>query len=183
MSSSNKLSLPSVEKQEVVFDQFVKIRRDILRYANGKSYPYYTLEPRASAVVILGMTPEGYLVLNSEYRHPAGNVLLGAPGGYLETGEDPLVGGKREFLEETGYAGDKARILGSAYPFPGLSAQKIYYLYMEGVKKRQNPTLDPMEIMQTVLKHPAEVLDEIRNGQVVDGTLCTALFYFMNASG
>lgn len=184
MSASNeeKFSLPTVEKQELVFDEFVKIRRDTLRFPSGEKYPYYTLEPRASAVVILGMTPDGFLVLNSEYRHPAGAILLGAPGGYLEPGEDPCEGGRREFLEETGYAGEKIQMLGSAFPYPGLSAQKIFYVYMEGVKKAQNPSLDPMEIMRTVLQRPEEVLEIIRQGQVVDGTLCTALFFLRNAT-
>lgn len=173
----SSFELPIVEKQEVIFDEFVKVRRDLLKFPSGERHPYYTLIPRASAVVILGMTPEGYLVLNTEYRHPAGSVLLGAPGGYLETDEDPLKGARREFLEETGYSGEHATLLGSAFPYPGLSAQKIYYVYIEGVTKAQNPSLDPMEVMQTVLQRPEEVIEAIRKGQVVDGTLCTALFF------
>lgn len=173
----SSFDLPAVEKQEVIFDEFVKVQRDILRFPSGERHPYYTLIPRAPAVVILGMTPDGYLVLNAEYRHPAGSVLLGAPGGYLEPEEDPLAGGRREFLEETGYTGEQIQLIGSAFPYPGLSAQKIYYVYMEEVRKSQNPSLDPMEVMQTVLKRPEEVMEAVRQGQVVDGTLCTALFF------
>lgn len=173
----SSFELPSVEKQEVIFDEFVKVQRDLLRFPSGERHPYYTLIPRAPAVVILALTPEGYLVLNAEYRHPAGTVLLGAPGGYLEPDEDPLSGGRREFLEETGYTGERADLIGSAFPYPGLSAQKIYYVYMENVKKAQNPSLDPMEVMQTVLKRPEDVIEAIKKGQVVDGTLCTALFF------
>lgn len=173
----SKFELPFIEKQEVIFDEFVKVQRDQLLFPNGERHPYYTLITPAPAVVILGMTPDGYLVLNNEYRHPAGAVLLGAPGGYLEVNEDPLTGGRREFLEETGCTGESASLIGSAFPYPGLSAQKVYYVYMEGVRKAQDPSLDPMEVMQTVLKKPEEVIAAVKQGQAVDGSLCTALFF------
>ena len=172
------MKLPEVEEQEIVFDAFIKIRRDRLCFPDGSRHVYYSLLPPASAVVVLALTPEGYLLLNSEYRHPTGKVLLGLPGGYLNPGEDPLAGARRELLEETGYSSDSLKVMGSAYPFPGLSQQKIFYVLMENVIKIGNPSLDPMEIIEIHLKHPDEVLEAIREGSDVDGTLCTAFFFW-----
>src|SRR5271163_466925 len=134
------MKLPEVKEQKIVFDEFIKIRRDRLRFPDGGEHVYYALLPPASAVVILGVTAEGHLVLNREYRHPTGKVLLGLPGGYLNPGEDILTGARRELLEETGYSGDSPKVLGSAYPFPGLSRQEIFYVLTENVKKVGNPS-------------------------------------------
>src|SRR6187431_1416789 len=109
--------LPVVKSSRIVHDGFVSLREDLLEKEGGPLQPMNTLEC-VDAATLLAKDLDGRWILNSEYRHPTGQILLGCPGGRLEPGEDPVAGGRREFFEETGYSADEVVLLGSTYPFP-----------------------------------------------------------------
>lgn len=175
MSTNNRsLVLPKVEESTVVFQDFVQVRKDKLKSQNG-THNYFTLTTKPRAVVIMGMTTDGKWILNEEYRHPTGKVLLGFPGGFLNDNELPQDGAKRELLEETGYLADTYEVLGSAYPYPGLSTQNTFYVIARNAKKVADPALDPDEVLQNVLMNDDEIENAIKDGKSIDGTLLTAL--------
>ena len=130
----------------------------------------------ADAVAILAQSSCGLWILNREYRHATGQVLIGCPGGLLETGESPLDGGKREFFEETGYWLEDIRLMGSCHPYPGLSNQKIHYLFGSGAVKKGSQKLDPLEYIEPILINTNELKNKIREGSAIDGILLTALW-------
>lgn len=170
--------IPQVEKSEIVHHSFVKIRCDSLRLPNNHRYDYYTLITRAPAAVVLGITPEQHFVLIEEYRHPTGTVLLSCAGGYLhDDQEDPRDAARRELQEETGYSSDDIQLLGSAYPYPGISGQKIYYLVARNAIKRGDPQLEETEVVKPLTLSKHELEKRIASGSPIDGNLCTALYF------
>jgi ADP-ribose pyrophosphatase len=170
---------PKVLEKKTVFKGFFDVCQDLIQRADGETFTYTHFVLPVSAVVVLGQTADGLFVLNREYRHPIGNDLLGCPGGRLEPGEDPLVGGLREFQEETGYTSDEIEQIGVSYPFPGLCNQKIYFLSAKNAKPLGKQSLDPFEFIQPELKTEAELHAVIARGDRVDGLLITALGYRM----
>lgn len=179
MSHTNPpLELPTVESSEVLFEGFGQLRRDQLRLPNQQLYPYYMFITTAEAVMVVATTDEGKVVINQEYRHPTKQVLLGLPGGLIEGGEDPLVGAQRELMEETGYTADSFELMGSAYPFPGASSQKVLFVHGKRAKKVAEPQLEPAEILQSTLMTEEELMEKIQKGAPVDGALCVALHYY-----
>ncbi len=172
--------IPEVESSRIVFDKFVKIRSDILRYGAQHRHEYFTLIPKADAINILAVTPEGQLVLTEEYRHPTGKVLLGCPGGYMDPNESPLEAAKRELLEETGYTASDFQIMGRAYAYPGLSSQNIIYIVARRAHPVAAPQLETSEVIRTVPMSESELTLAIAAGAALDGILCTALFFFRN---
>lgn len=178
MNKNDFLPLPQVEESTIVFEEFIKIRRDTLRLPTHQTYRYYTLLTPASAVVILATTKENGLVLNEEYRHPTGKVLLGCPGGYVDQGEEPLEAAKRELIEETGYTAEEYALIGTAYPYPGISGQKIFYIHAKNAKKTAEPQREMAEIIKTIEISENEVKRKIALGCDLDGTLATALFFY-----
>lgn len=177
-SHSFPFAFPIVEESQVVFDEsIVKLKRDRLRLEDHTRYTYYTLMTKPFAVVILARTSEGLYVLNEEYRHPTGQVLLSCPGGYMDENEDPLEAAARELLEETGYQAEKLELMGSAFPYAGLSSQKTLYVRAFNAKFVTSPHLETSEILQTILKAEVELQAAIQQGVNLDGTLCTALFF------
>lgn len=168
---------PKVLSSKIVYDDFLKIREDIIELKNGSTRPYSCLLLPENAAIILAQDTEGNYIINYEYRHPSRLFLLGCPGGLLEKGEDPIEGGRRELLEETGYAADEIYLTGCAYPFPGICEQKIYYLWAKNAVKKQDPHLDPLEIIETQLKTEKELRQAIRTQSNIDAILCTALWY------
>lgn len=168
---------PKVRETKLLFSSFFQLHEDQLEKEDGTTHSYARLDLATDAVVVIGQDEEGLYILNREYRHPTGITLLGPPGGRLEEGEDPILGGQREFFEETGYWSDHIQLIGCSYPFPGICSQKIFYLWAKKAFKKGTQKLDPLECISTELKTEEELREEIRNSASVDGILCTALWY------
>ncbi|MDE3046334.1 MAG: NUDIX hydrolase [Verrucomicrobiota bacterium] len=167
---------PTLLTSELVFRGFFDVQQDLLQRENGHKHSYLHFVLPLDAAVVLAETPDGQLVLNREYRHATGKYLLGCPGGTLNPNEDPLTGGTRELLEETGYTSDDITLLGCAYPFPALCNQKIYYLSAKNAYLKAAPHRDPFELIDIELKTEKQLRKEIAEGAIVDGLLLTALF-------
>ena len=83
--------------------RFLKIRNDTVRLPNGHtSTREYVVHP--GAVVVIPLLDDGRVLLERQFRYPVGQVMTEFPAGKLDPGEDPLVCGQRELLEETGYS-------------------------------------------------------------------------------
>src|ERR1700677_1331710 len=78
----------------------------------GKEHEFYVFDC-VDWVNVIAVTPEKQLVMVEQYRHGSDTVELEIPGGMMDAGEtDPVVTAVRELREETGYAGEHARLLG-----------------------------------------------------------------------
>ena len=87
-----------------VFDgNLLKVHRDTVRLPDGtEGTREYIRHPGAVAVVAL--FDDGQVLLERQFRYPLRRVFVEIPAGKLEADEHPLETGKRELLEETGYA-------------------------------------------------------------------------------
>jgi ADP-ribose pyrophosphatase len=171
------MTRPKIQKSKLLYSGFFDLRQDLLERADGLTHQYTSIILATDAVAILAQDQNGLWILNREYRHPTGKVLLGPPGGRLEKGEDPIVGARRELFEETGYWADEIVLLGSSHPFPGICDQKIHYLWAKNAVKKADQSLDPFEFIEIELKTDEQLRREIRSGSNVDGNLCAALWY------
>ena len=70
---------------------------------DGSTETFEAIERGDSAMVIA--IHEGEIIINHE-EHPGRPPFLSLPGGFLEQGEDHLLGAQRELLEETGLVSD-----------------------------------------------------------------------------
>ena len=59
----------------------------------------YIVHP--GAVMIVPLLDKGRLLMERQFRHPMGRVMLEFPAGKLDPNESPLACAKRELLEET----------------------------------------------------------------------------------
>ena len=69
-------------------------------------------------VLALPVTADGRLVLVRQHRFGTRALSVEPPGGVIEAGEDPCVAAARETVEETGYLGGRATLLGTVAPNP-----------------------------------------------------------------
>jgi ADP-ribose pyrophosphatase len=167
---------PKVHKSELIHSGFFDIYQEHLEHPNGHQSTY-TFARMKKAVNILAQDESGLWILIREYRHPTGKVVLGAPGGTLEEGEDPYTAAQRELFEETGYWTDKLQQIGVCHPFPGNTDQLITYFWAPKAIKKGKQKLDPQELIQVELKSDEELRRELKNSPDVDGNLCIALWY------
>jgi ADP-ribose pyrophosphatase len=147
-----------------------RLRRE--RYvsrSSGKTHDYFVMD-LADAVNVIAVTPDDEVVLVRQFRAGSGKDSLEPPGGLLEPGEDPCEAGARELLEETGFAGEPAVLLGSAWSNPSIMRQKILTVLIAGARRVAAPKLDVGEEV-TVELAPARSIPRM----LKDGTIDHAL--------
>src|SRR5690348_15684397 len=110
---------PKIKQSKTIHSSFYQLREDLLENARGDTTSYTSLL-LPDAVCVLAQTKEGLWILNREYRHAPGQILLGPPGGRVDLNEEPLRAAQRELFEETGYWSEEMHLLGCCHPFPGI---------------------------------------------------------------
>lgn len=181
--SSREEELPEVEHSSIIFDEYLKVRKDTLRLKSKVPYPYYTVITKPQAVVILGTSSTGEVLTTQEYRHPVGKFLLSCPGGLLENDEPLFAGAQRELLEETGYEAQSFEEIGSSFPFAGVSDQLTHFVWAKDIQLVKEPELEPSEILTAQLKPMEEVLKLIQSSDALDGIFCTGLLLLQLKAG
>ncbi len=141
---------------------FLGLRRDRCRLPDGRLSPdYYFLELR-DACVTVAVTPGGEVLLTREYKHGAGDVLFTLPAGFIEPGEAPEAGARRELAEETGYTGAAFEPLGAFLVLPGLSGMTIHPFLVRDAVKTTDARPDEFEQLDVVAVALAELRREYR---------------------
>ncbi len=168
---------PKILESKSLYKGYFEVKEERLELPQGLEKIYSVLVAPSDAAVVLAETETGEFVLNKEYRHPAGNWLYGCPGGSIDEGETPLESAKRELLEETGYSAKSFHFLGSAYPFPGSCSQQVHYILAKDAKYLKETEHEPFELIQVELKSEDDLNKEVKKGALIDGILCTALYF------
>lgn len=116
-----------------------------------------------SAALILPVLENGEVILTVEPRvFTKRTVGVGIPAGYIEQGEDPIEGAKRELLEETGYTSDEIISLGGFYQDMGVSAAYNRIFLALNASKTGETNFDPgeyVEIFKCTLDEALELID------------------------
>ncbi|KJR98859.1 MAG: hypothetical protein VR65_18610 [Desulfobulbaceae bacterium BRH_c16a] len=129
-------------------------------------------------VNVIALTGEQELVLIRQYRFGTDRVEMEIPGGAVNDDEDPLEAGLRELLEETGYAGQKARIIGKVCPNPAIQDNFCYTVLVENARKVAEPDQDDMEDIEVLTLPREEVQGLVVNGVISHGLVLNALMFF-----
>lgn len=118
-------------------------------------------------VGILALTEAEEVLLVRQFRYPYGEVVTEIPAGKREPGEDPLVTGKRELAEETGYRADSFTSLGTLYPTPGYCDEVIHLYLATGLHPvKAHPDADEfLEVDRIPLK---ELVTLVLEGKLPD---------------
>lgn len=98
---------------------------------------------RADTVVVYGVLDDGRILL-TEQEQPGKPPFMGAAGGRLDPGEEPLAAAKRELLEETGYEASEW-ILWNAQQPASKTDWAVYTFIAKGLKKADDLRLDAGE--------------------------------------
>ena len=87
----------------------------------------------------------------------------------------------RELREETGYAGENARVIGRVHPNPALQGNVCHTVRIDNAEKRSEPALEATECIVTEAVPLKRVEKMIRSGEISHGLVLNALmFYFYN---
>ena len=117
---------------------------------------------------------------------PIESLLLEAPAGRLEQGEEPEDGARREMREETGHAAGRLFRMGGFWMAPGYSTEYMYAFLATNLRADPLPA-DEDEDIEVVPTPWKDILDLIRNGIIQDSKSTSALqmayFLFQKEAG
>jgi 8-oxo-dGTP pyrophosphatase MutT (NUDIX family) len=143
-----------------------RLRRERFRSRrSGKEHDYYVIR-LADAVHVIAITPDRKLVLVRQFRAGSGRDSLETPGGLLNPGEDPLVAGARELLEETGYAGRAPIFLGTVWSNPSIVSSRITTILIEDARPVGATAFDEHEELTLQLVAEAEIPALLEDGRI-----------------
>ncbi len=145
---------------------------------NGKVSNFNIIDCANSWVTVIALTKSDELIVIRQYRHGSRQFEFEVPGGCMDEGEDPLAAGIRELREETGYAGEKARIIGKVRPNPALQGNWCYTVFIEGVEKTEDIDMDDGEDIFTIKIPCNRIEDMIRCGDITHGLMLNAILFY-----
>lgn len=175
--ASTKLDLieHTLSSQTIASGGMLNVRRDQVRLPNGNtSQREYVIHP--GAVVVVPLLANGHIVLERQFRYPLRQAFIELPAGKIDAGEDILVTGQRELLEETGYTASEWIKLGHQHPCIGYSNEIIHMYLARGLAAGANQ-LDADEHLEVFDLPFKQAIAMIQNGEITDGKTIVALFF------
>ena len=161
-----KLTEETLSSSYLYRGYIVNVRQDRVRLPDGKT-AFREVVEHPGAVAVLALDENDCAVLVRQYRQPVGSLLLEAPAGKLEPGEEPLSCAKRELAEETGLCGERWQEAGWVYPSPGFCNEKIHLFITRGLSSTV-AAADGEEHIE-VLRFPlAEAMRLVESGEIID---------------
>ena len=131
---------------------------------------------------ILPIDNEGNCYLVKQFRSPFEKVMLEAPAGKLEKGEDPLHCVSREITEETGFTAGKIECAGAVAATPGYCSE-IITLFIGTELEYKGGIPDPNEYIATVKMPLTDAVRMADNGEITDAKTLVLLYKAQRRAG
>ncbi len=128
-------------------------------------------------VNVIALTDADEVVLVEQYRHGTRSLTLEIPGGMVDAGESFLEAGLRELLEETGFGGGTAELIGVVDPNPAFQTNRCGTVLVRGVTRLAEQDLDPNEEISVRLEPLSAIPALIRGGEISHALVVVAFHH------
>lgn len=168
----------TLSRQEMLRGHFLHVVREQVALPSGaEASREFVIHP--GAVMIVPLLDDGRVVLERQYRHPMGRVMIEFPAGKLDAGEDRLVCARRELQEETGYTAREWALAGQLHPVISYSTEFIDVWFARGLAAGMR-RLDEEEFLDVFAATPQQLLEWCRDGTVTDAKTLVAMLWLQN---
>jgi ADP-ribose pyrophosphatase len=159
-----------------VYDgRLLHVKEDQVLLPNGNTTTReYIVHP--GAVVVVPLLDNGDVLMVRQFRYPLQRDFFELPAGKIDSGEDVLVCGQRELLEETGYAAQAWRFLTTIHPCIGYSDERIL-IYLAQELSEHGHRRDEDEFLENVRLPLETALEWVRDGRISDVKTIIGLFW------
>jgi ADP-ribose pyrophosphatase len=155
---------------------WIRLQQDQVTLPSGDDITYTWID-HGGYVLVLPITDDGRVVMEHIYRHPLGLSLLECPAGGLD-GEDPIVAGRRELEEETGYRATSWEHLGSFYAASGHSNERFDVVVARGLSEDGRLQREITEQIELELIPEDELRARVLRGEVEDAPSALAILLY-----
>jgi 8-oxo-dGTP pyrophosphatase MutT (NUDIX family) len=118
-------------------------------------------------------------VLVEQFRQGSETVELEIPGGVMDAHDaTPVATAVRELREETGYAGENARVIGTVFPNAAIQSNRCHTVLVEQCRRAHAVQFDRGEDLVTRLV-PVEAMPAlVASGKIRHCIVVAALYHF-----
>ena len=147
-----------IDRDDKYHGIIVDVHLDNVRLSDGSKARREVVE-HPGGVTILPVDEAGNCYMVRQFRYPAGHMMLEAPAGKLEYGEDHRECAVRELSEETGFTADELIYLGGFYTSPGFSSELLHVYLALGLHAGES-NREEGELLN-VEKHSLQALEQM----------------------
>lgn len=151
----------------------VNVRLDRAELCDGRIVRREVVE-HPGGVTVLPVEDDGTCWCVRQYRYPFGRMMLEAPAGKLEIGEDHRVCAERELSEETGLSADELIYLGPVCTSPGFSSEVLHIYLARGLHEGESHP-DDGEFLNVEKIHIDKLNELVMSGEIHDGKTIIAV--------
>jgi len=163
------------ENRTIVFNGIVVNIEQMEVKIGDKGWHPYQIVRHPGGVGILPLHEDGTVTLIRQLRPATGGFTLEIPAGRLCTGEQPILCGNRELLEETGLTATALTSLGFIHSSPGFLDEVIHLFLATGLSQGKAQPED-YEDIEAVRLPMEEALEMALDGRITDGKTIAALY-------
>jgi ADP-ribose pyrophosphatase len=162
----------------------VNVYQDTVEEPNGLIFKRDVIRHNGSVVVLAIDESEDpanpMVILERQYRHAVGELLLELPAGRIEPNEAPLAAAKREMIEETGYRARTWTRLTKYFASPGFLGESMHIYLARNIRTgaAQPEPDEQIEILRVPL---SEAMALIASGKIHDGKTLIGLLLLSDA--
>jgi len=164
--------------EEVLETPIGTIRKGPLQSRTSKKRKDFYFFDFPDWVNIIARTPDSQILLIRQFRYGTKRNELEIPGGMIDPGEDPIEAGQRELLEETGFVGRNAKVIGKVCPNPAIQGNSCYTILVEHAAQTADPRPDDMEDIDWFLVPEQDIDLYIGDGRIEHGLVLNAFSHY-----
>ena len=145
----------------------MSVHKDKVQLPDGAVIDDFYTVTIPDAAMVCALTPDGQVLLKSEFRYSIGSDVIECPAGMFEEDEtDPLVVAKRELLEETGYTADSWLYLGPTLESTSKLTNRMHLFVATGARKVSAQHLDENEHLELLTVPLSAAVDMVMDGRI-----------------
>ena len=144
--------------------KFLVVEEHAIELPNGHVIEDWPWVITPDFVNVVAVTPDDRFVCFRQTKYGIEGTSLAPAGGYLEPGEDPLEGARRELLEETGYQAEEWTALGSYRVDASRGAGIAHFFLARQAHRVSEPDSDDLEEQELLLLTRREVQSALAAG-------------------
>jgi len=146
-------------------DRYLTVEYHTVRLPDGRMIPDWPWLITPDYVNVVAETAQGDYLCFRQVKYGVEGTSLAPVGGYLEPGELPLDGARRELLEETGYEAPEWLELGHYITDANRGAGTGYLFLARGARRVAEPHPDDLEEQHLLHLSRAQLREGLEAGE------------------